>query len=425
MSRRSSRSAASTDETPDPSIRDSAAALGGRTSRRRKRDEADASSASASSSGASSSSGGSGRRSRRAAADIEDAETAAADEDDDDTAPVGFFAPVPGLAMRTKHAKTLSEPGVFVKPGELAKLAAMDSDLRERMQAELTRYLLFKGTVRGEPIERASIRKDCGWVGPDAAAAKDAPLNAMLAQAQTTLRGLGLDLKALPAALDDLRFGDKSGTAGKGKYGKKYFFVTQRLDRTDSGMGGAASAAAAASSASASASASSSAAAAAAAPAASAVGDFERGLLMTVLALLYVDGGCGNTGESWTHVMTESELRQQLHGLDERVSLGAGSKGRDDAIGEAGATLPELLAAFTKQLYLIKGVKNAGNEGEEAKENHYRLGPRFFLDVGERQLCRFCYTVLRKPEPADVLEGIARREALYEHEEEAVAGEGE
>jgi hypothetical protein len=415
MSRRSSRSTSATlDETPDASIRDSAAALGGRTSRRRKRDEVDdPSSASASSSGASSSSGGGGRRSRRAAAAIEDAETAADDDDGNDTAAVGFFAPVPGPAIRTKHAKTLAS---FVKPSELAKLAAMNGELRERMQAELTRFLLFKGTVRGEPIERASIRKDCGWVGPDAAAAKDAPLNAMLAQAQTTLRGLGLDLKALPAALDDLRFGDRGGTAGKGKYGKKYFFVTQRLDRTDSGMGGAASADAATSSAS---------SASAAAPAASAVGDFERGLLMTVLSLLYVDGGCGNTGESWAHTMTESELRKELHRLDERVSLGAGSKGRDDAIGEAGATLPELLAAFTKQLYLIKGVTNAGNEGEEAKENNYRLGPRFFLDVGERQLCRFCYTVLRKPEPADVLEGIARREELYEHEEEAAAGEGE
>ena len=391
MRRRSSRQ--NLDAPASSSSRDSAKALGRTTSRRRTRDERDSASSSSTSG------------SRRTAV--------AVDVDDDDAAKPGFFAPVPDLNMRAKHARTL---GASVRAAQTAKLSAMNEELRSGKQAELTRYLLFKGTVRAEPIDRTQIKKECCWVGDSAA--KDLPLDAMLAQSQRSLRGLGLDLKSLPVEMDKVLFPDgKSG----GKYGKKFLFVTQRLDRAESGLSPwpKPSAGPSTSSSSAAAAASSSAAAAAAAssssPAASSTdskAEYERGLLLTVLALLYVGGGCGTTAESLSTPMLESELVLQLAKLDGRIRMEPGY--RNDPLTEAGASLPELLAAFSKQLFLVKGTANADGAGEQDKQNNYRLGPRFFLEVGERQLYRFCCTLLGQKEDDGQLAGIAKREATYE-----------
>lgn len=150
---------------------------------------------------------------------------------------------------------------------------------------------------------------------------------------------------------------------------------------------------------------------------------------MAVLALIYAKAPTGSLDRptAWTFTVAETDLLGALHRLDARVDpykgLGGGGVAAEP-LHELGASGAQMLSRFAKQLYLVQGKDETVPDAAGKPSITYRFGPRFFVEIGELHLYRFCAKLLPSGNADAAL--LAKIKARQQHwVEEAEDGDGE
>ena len=128
-------------------------------------------------------------------------------------------------------------------------------------------------------------------------------------------------------------------------------------------------------------------------------------------------------GASTDKVMDQSSLMQHIRELDPRfpetLSSGTGHKLQGGLpVPELGGDFLQLMARMEKERYVVRDKEAAATDGD-ANRVHYKLGSRYYAELGRQQLARsYCMSI---DEPVDM--GLLR--AAVREEEEAYGKTGD
>jgi hypothetical protein len=254
------------------------------------------------------------------------------------------------------------------KQSETVKLRHLDKSTQSQIISAVARFVLFQG-LSGQPIDKSKLKDAVPDNTKDLRVA-----NAALDEARARLNIVGFDLKRAPDSI--LK---KKGMPAKFK--DRYYVVNIVKDDDEGShrreLQGQ-----------------------------NVDNSSEKGLLMIVLGLIYCKGEMRNQLR-W---LAEDVLYKMLHSLDENIPAEPDEKRKrtrldmsslSAARGSGVALTPNVddaIERFVQMDYLIRDKVEQDNAAIENKIA-YAMGPRAYLEVGQRQLIYFCAQATGSGEP--------------------------